>query len=87
VKLADSRQVTSWKERRLIFEDTPLAEAADEFARYSLKTIHIDAPRLRDLRVTGVFNATDPASLVQFVEAYGPVSVREDSEGWTLDAP
>jgi transmembrane sensor len=87
VKLTDSRQVTSWTERRLIFEETRLFEAADEFARYNTRIIHIETPALRDLRVSGVFNATDPASLVQFVEAYGNVSVKEDAEGWTLDAP
>jgi transmembrane sensor len=84
IKLADATPVTSWTERRLIFEDTPLSAAADEFARYNTRMIRIDDPVLRDLRVTGVFDATDPASLVQFVEAYGNVSVSRHDEGWTL---
>jgi transmembrane sensor len=86
VKLADSRSVMSWTERRLIFEDTPLSEAADEFARYNRKLIRIEDSKLRDLKVTGVFNATDPASLVEFVEAYGSVKVQAEPDGWTLDS-
>jgi transmembrane sensor len=84
VKLADATPVTSWTERRLIFEDTPLSAAADEFARYNTRMIRIEDPKLRDLRVTGVFDATDPASLVQFVEAYGNVSVSTREDGWML---
>jgi transmembrane sensor len=84
VKLADSRQAVSWTERRLIFEDTPLSEAADEFARYNPKHIRIEDPKLRNLKVSGVFNATDPASLVEFVEAYGSVRIQAEPEGWTL---
>jgi len=84
VKLADSRQVMSWTERRLIFEDTPLAEAAEEFARYNPKHIRIEDPKLRDLKVSGVFNATDPASLVEFVEAYGSVRVEAEPSGWRV---
>lgn len=86
VKLADSRQVMSWTERRLIFDDTPLLEAAEEFARYNPKYIRVDDPKLQALRVSGVFNATDPASLVEFVEAYGKVRVQAEADGWILEA-
>jgi transmembrane sensor len=84
--LADPRRVTSWTERRLVFEETPLAEAAAEFARYNARLIRINDAKLGELHITGVFDATDPASLVQFVEAYGSVGVREDRGGWTLDS-
>jgi transmembrane sensor len=86
IRLADSRSVKSWTERRLIFEDTPLSEAADEFARYNRKLIRLEDPKLRELKVTGVFNATDPASLVEFIEAYGSVKVQAEQDGWTLDS-
>jgi transmembrane sensor len=84
IKLADSRQAVSWTERRLIFDDTPLGDAADEFARYNPKLIHIEDPKLRNIKVSGVFNATDPASLVEFVEAYGSVHIQTEPDGWTL---
>jgi transmembrane sensor len=83
-QIADSRQVTAWTERRLIFDDTPLSTAADEFARYNVRRIRVGDAKLAELRITGVFDATDPASLVQFVEAYGGVTVQTDRDGWTL---
>jgi transmembrane sensor len=82
--LADPKQVTSWTERRLIFEETPLVSAAAEFARYNTKAIRIEDEKLGELHISGVFDATDPASLVQFVNAYGDVEVREDRLGWIL---
>lgn len=82
--LADPRKVTSWTERRLIFEETPLAAAATEFSRYNSRSIRIESPKLGSLHITGVFDATDPASLVQFVEAYAGVAVRRDRNGWVL---
>jgi transmembrane sensor len=84
--LADPRQVTSWTERRLVFEETPLADAAAEFARYNARSIRIEDAKVGELHITGVFDATDPESLVQFVEAYGSVGVREDRGGWTLES-
>jgi transmembrane sensor len=84
--LADPQQVTSWTERRLVFDETPLAEAAAEFARYDSQLVHIRDPRLAALHISGVFDATDPASLVQFVEAYGSVTVHEERGGWTLES-
>ena len=82
--LADPQRVTSWIERRLVFEETPLTEAVAEFARYNSQAIRIDDATLGELHITGVFDATDPASLVQFVEAYGSVAVHADQHGWTL---
>lgn len=82
--LADPQRVTSWTERRLVFEETPLAEAAAEFARYNSQAIRINDTTLGELHITGVFDATDPGSLVQFVAAYGSVAAHVDQDGWTL---
>jgi transmembrane sensor len=84
--IADPKRATSWTERRLIFDETPLATAAVEFARYNARWIRIRDPKLAQLHITGVFDATDPASLVQFVQAYGEVGVQEDRGGWTLES-
>lgn len=82
--LADPQQVTSWTQRRLVFDETSLTEAAAEFARYNARTIRIADAQLGQMHITGFFDATDPASLVQFVEAYGHVTVQTDRHGWTL---
>ena len=83
--LADPDKATAWTERRLIFEDTPLAAVTAEFARYyTAKTIRIADPSLAQLHITGVFDASDPASLVAFLKTFGAIDIREDERGWVL---
>lgn len=86
VSLRDTEKVTSWTERRLIFEDTPLSAVAAEFARYSSRTIRIDDPAIAERKINGVFDATDPASLVEFLNGDASLAVRNDADGWTINA-
>ena len=86
VSLRDTEKVTSWTERRLIFEDTPLSAAAAEFARYSARTIRIDDQAVGERKINGVFDATDPASLVEFLSSDETLNVRNDADGWTISA-
>ena len=83
VALADPSRVTSWTQRRLIFEETALAQVAAQFQRYSQRRIVIEDATLAGRQITGVFDANDPESLVQFLAAQGVV-VERTREGWTL---
>lgn len=84
VSLQDTGKVTSWTERRLIFEDTPLSSAAAEFARYGSRAIRIEEAKVGERKITGVFDATDPASLVEFLSADESLEVRPEAEGWAI---
>lgn len=84
VSLPDTQNVTSWTDRRLIFEDTPLASAAAEFARYSSRSIRIQDTEVGERKITGVFDATDPASLAEFLSADESLEVRDEADGWTV---
>ena len=84
VSLRDTEKVTSWTERRLIFEDTPLSAVAAEFARYSSRAIRIEDPTVAERKINGVFDATDPASLVEFLNGDESLNVRNDADGWTI---
>lgn len=84
--LHDTVKVTSWTERRLIFEDTQLSAAAAEFARYSPREIRIEDAQLGARRINGVFDATDPASLVEFLSSDETVEVRQQGEGWSVSS-
>lgn len=86
VALQDVTKVTSWTQRRLIFEDTSIAEAAAEFARYSPRQIRIDDAAIAARTITGVFDATDPAALVEFLRADATVSVITERDGWIVRA-
>jgi transmembrane sensor len=82
--LNDTQKVTSWTERRLIFEETTIAAAASEFARYSQREIVIDDPQVAARKITGVFDATDPASLMEFLSSDETLEVRTNGDGWLV---
>lgn len=84
VSLRDTEKVTSWTERRLIFEDTPLSAVATEFSRYSSRAIRIEDAGIGARKINGVFDATDPASLVEFLSADGSLEIRDDAGGWVV---
>jgi transmembrane sensor len=86
VSLPDTEKVTSWTQRRLILEETSIADAAAEFARYSPRQIRVIDPAIAARRVTGVFDATDPASLIEFLRADSTVAVTTDGDGWIVRA-
>lgn len=80
----DPMRVTGWTARRLYFEDTPLAEAVEQFERYSARRIRIDDAGLSDRRITGTFDSSDPGALVQFLARYGDTTVQESDAGWRV---
>lgn len=84
VSLRDTEKVTSWTERRLIFENTPLTAVAAEFSRYSSRAIRIEDARIGERKINGVFDATDPASLVEFLSTDETLEIRDDSGGWVV---
>jgi transmembrane sensor len=86
VSLRDTEKVTSWTERRLIFEDTPLSSAAAEFARYSPRGIRIEDPAVAERKINGVFDATDPASLAEFLRGDETLDVRNEANGWVVSS-
>jgi transmembrane sensor len=86
ISLRDTEKVTSWTDRRLIFEDTPLSAVAEEFARYSSRAIRIDDPKIGARKINGVFDATDPNSLVEFLSADASLTVRNEADGWVIQS-
>lgn len=52
---ADLGRIDAWRTRRLEFSNTPLADAVEEFNRYSSTRIVIGSRDLAERRVSGVF--------------------------------
>jgi len=71
----------AWTQRQLMFEHRPLSEVAEEFNRYNKDRIDIDSAELRGQKVTGVFDAKDPASFVAFLSSVPGVEIREGAHG------
>jgi transmembrane sensor len=74
-KVTDLEQVTAWRQRRLVFRGDSLDDVSREFNRYNSLRIEIDSPGIRAKRLTGVFNADDPESLVLFLSGDPDLSI------------
>jgi transmembrane sensor len=58
----------AWRQRRLVFRTTPLAEVAAEFNRYNTELrLELNSDALAQRRITGTFNADEPQTLVRFL--------------------
>jgi transmembrane sensor len=74
---ADIEAVTAWRQQRLVFDDTPLPEVAEEFNRYNHRQLVIEDGTLRTFRVSGTFSSTDPSLLLRFLRAQPGILVDE----------
>jgi transmembrane sensor len=74
---ADTAAATAWVQKRLIFEETPLSEVAEEFNRYNRRPLAIDDAELQTLKISGVYSSTDPASLINFLRSQNSINVIE----------
>lgn len=76
--LPDEARATAWSRGRLIFDDTPLAEAAERLSRYWGNKVVADSPAVADLRITGSFELNNQAGLLRAIELTLPVAVRRN---------
>ena len=74
---ADPAVATAWLQKRLIFEETPLNEVAEEFNRYNRRPLSIEDRELKMLKISGVYSSTDPASLINFLRSQSSIRVVE----------
>jgi transmembrane sensor len=71
----DPSVATSWSRGRLLFRDTPLAQAVDEINRYATKKVLLGDPSLANLPVGGNFIAGDSDLIVDALAAVLPLRV------------
>ena len=65
----DAQRATAWLQRRIVFENEPLANVAMEFNRYVSVPIEIEGSELRRLRISGVFACDDTRAFVAFLRS------------------
>ena len=73
----------SWRQRRLIFDAERLEAVAAEFNRFNTNAMIIDDQSLKDLRISGVFEANDPESLLAFLQANEGAVLEVGADGAT----
>lgn len=76
----DLAQIVSWRERRLVFRAERLEDVATQFNRYNVVQLRVEDDGLRGKQITGVFDADDPRSFVQFLQRDTTLAV-EDGDG------
>ncbi|MGA2191112.1 MAG: FecR domain-containing protein [Steroidobacteraceae bacterium] len=74
---ADPSVATAWLHKRLIFEETPLSEVAEQFNRYNRRPLDIEDREIKKLKISGVYSSTDPASLISFLRNQSSIQVIE----------
>jgi transmembrane sensor len=62
----------AWREGRLVFDGTSLAEVAEDFNRYNRQQLLISDPSIAAIRISGTFKASNAEAFVRLLkEAYG----------------
>jgi transmembrane sensor len=82
----DVSRKLAWREGMIAFHGETLAEAADEFARYTDQRIVIDDPEVARRTVVGLFVANDPAGFAKAVALSFGLRAQPVPEGVRLTA-
>jgi transmembrane sensor len=67
VPVAQLRRQLAWENGQIAFEGETLAQAVEEFSRYSDTRIVIDDPGLAKEEIAGLFKATDPVGFAHTI--------------------
>jgi transmembrane sensor len=68
---------TAWRQRRLVFDASTLADVVEAFNRYNTHVIVIRDPSLDRFPISAAFSSTDPGSLLRFLRAQPGIRVIE----------
>lgn len=74
------QQALAWVQRQVAFTAQPLGDVAAEFNRYGAVPIVIESDRLRELPISGVFNAYDTDSFLAFIARLDDVEIDRTAE-------
>jgi len=87
VKDVDASRALAWAEGRLIFESTPLSEVVAQFNRYNRIQLQVSSPELENRAVSGVFQSSDPETLLAFIQAGARVTITRVADHHILITP
>ena len=81
VRKVNSDRELAWAKGQLVFDDESVADAVEEFNRYNRVQLHVTDEALAMRPVSGVFDASDPESFIQFLQTVTSARVmRGESE-------
>ena len=71
----------AWTVRQLVFRDEALDKVVAEFNRYHDVPMVVDDPQLGALKINGVFDSNDPATLVTYLKTFETVQTHIAADG------
>lgn len=81
VQTADVESLTAWQRGKIIFRNTPLETVVQEMARYLPQPLSLDAPALRQHRISGIFDIDQPETVIKALPAIAPIRIQSDAAG------
>ncbi|MFE0754363.1 FecR family protein [Inquilinus sp. NPDC058860] len=75
VRKADGQVETAWRRGKLVFEDRSLRQVVAELGRYRSGSIAMTDGTLAELRVSGIFDVSDPDAALDAITRTLPVRV------------
>lgn len=69
----DAEVETAWLRGKMIFEDRPLRQVLADVNRYRAGVIQVTSDRLLDMRVSGIFDISNPGGVLDAIEKSLPV--------------
>lgn len=87
VRTVDTSRALAWAQGRLVFENEPLTEVISEFNEYNHLQLHLSDPALAARRISGVFDATDPQTLLAFIQAGSHVRIQREGNQEVIIEP
>ncbi len=74
----------AWRQGKIIFEDTALADAVAEVNRYGAAQVIVGDPALAGLRVSGVFQTQQPAEFAEAIAALHHLRIERTDDALVL---
>ena len=87
VHQVDASRALAWSEGLLVFSSTPLEEVAHRFNQYNRVQIRIRDPELGRRPVSGVFQASDPQTFIDFIRTGARVTVTRPTPAEIVVSP
>ncbi|ALM82842.1 FecR family protein [Bordetella sp. N] len=81
---SDVASLLAWRQGRIVFRDTRLANAVAEINRYAPAPIRLDDASLADIRVAGVFSVENTQAFLDLLPNIAAVQVRRQDDGSAL---
>ena len=86
ISRVDPGKALAWQQRRLVFEDVPLAAVIRELQRYMEPTLRIADPAVGTIRVSGAFSTAEPRLTLAALEKSLGLAVTGPEQGPLLIA-